>query len=39
MTLEAYRLTPVGSWFSRWQALNQGESTLADIKSLFRLLP
>ena len=31
-----YKLTPVGSWFFRdGRPYNQGESTLADIKSLF----
>lgn len=36
MTFKAYKLTPVGSWFFRdGRPYNQGESTLADIKSLF----
>ncbi len=36
MTFKAYKLTPVGTWFFRdGRPYNQGESTLADIKSIF----
>jgi len=36
MTFKAFKLTPVGTWFFRdGRPYNQGESTLADIKSIF----
>lgn len=36
MTFKTYKLTPVGTWFFRdGRPYNQGESTLADIKSIF----
>ena len=36
MTSKTYKLTPVGTWFFRdGRPYNQGESGLADIKSIF----